>query len=130
MRQDQFEALQRRAEQLLDLFLAESDPDTWPGAGIEPGKMDKATRGDRVWCKRDAAATLVCAQRIGGLIDLARKKTADGEDTPGAVTEDEDDLDREAEAAEAEARKLLERVQGQPAKARKAAAKKTVNGKA
>lgn len=130
MRQDQFEALHKRAEQLLDLFLAESDPEAWPGHGIAPANMDKPTRGDRVWCKRDAAATLVCAQRIGGLIDMARRKTADDEVTPGAVTEGDDDLAREAEAAEAEATRLLNRIQGKPAAARRAAAKKTVNGKA
>ncbi len=111
MRQDQFEGLQQRAEQLIDLFLSESDPAKWPGAGIEPSAMEQKTRGDRYWCKKDAVATLACAQRIGTLVDLARKKTAGGEDNPGAVTEGEDDLDREVRAAEKEAAAILNRVQ-------------------
>jgi hypothetical protein len=130
MRQDQFEALQQRAEQLIDVFLAESDPEAWPGHGIAPASMDKATRGDRVWCKRDAAATLSCAQRIAGLVDLARQKTAGGEATPGAVTNTDEELDREAAEAEAEATRLINRIQGKPPAARRAAAKRAVNGKA
>jgi hypothetical protein len=118
MRQDQFEALQQRAEQLIDVFLAESDPEAWPGHGIAPASMDKATRGDRVWCKRDAAATLSCAQRIAGLVDLARQKTAGGEATPGAVTN------------AAAPTRLINRIQGKPPAARRAAAKRAVNGKA
>ncbi|WP_439606874.1 hypothetical protein [Hydrogenophaga sp.] len=109
MRQDQFESLQQRAEQLVDLFLAESDPAKWPGAGIEPANMEKGTRGDRYWCKKDAVATLACAQRIITLVDTVRAKTAGGEVTPGAVTEDEGDLEVEMQAAEAEASRTIER---------------------
>lgn len=117
MRQDQFEALQQRAEKLLDLFLAESDPDKWPGAGIEPAKMEKTTRGDRYWCKKDAVATLACAQRIGALVDLARQKTAGGDDAPEAVTPGEDDLEAEVREAEAEADRILKKVGREAAKA-------------
>ncbi len=125
MKQEQFEALQQRAEQLIDVFLAESDPNEWPGAGLKPSAMDKSTRGDRYWCKRDAAATLACAQRIGALVDLARRKTADGDDAPGAVTDDDDDLQQEAEAAEREAARLIEKLQGgkAPPRAKKSATK-------
>jgi hypothetical protein len=111
MRQDQFEALQTRAEQLVDLFLDESDPADWPGAGLKPNAMDKSTRGDRYWCKRDAAATLACAQRIMGLVQVVREKSAAGDDNPGAVTEGEDDLEKEVAEAEAEAGRLLSKVQ-------------------
>lgn len=110
MRQDQFESLQKRAEQLVDLFLDESDPTSWPGAGLKPNAMDKQARGDRYWCKKDAAATLACASRIAHLIDLVRAKTAGGEATPGAVTEGEDELEAEIVAAESEAAKLTDRV--------------------
>jgi hypothetical protein len=110
MRQDQFEALQKRAEELIDLFLDESQPDTWPGAGIAPAAMDKSTRGDRYWCKKDAVATLACAQRIVHLVDVVRAKTAAGSDNPGAVTEGEDELDKEIAAAEAEAQRLTDKV--------------------
>lgn len=73
--------------------------------------MDKATRGDRVWCKRDAVATLACAQRIAHLVDVARSKTAGGEDGPGAVDEvGADELQAEVDAAEREAAKLADKV--------------------
>lgn len=107
MRQDQFESLQKRAEQLVDLFITESDPEKWPGVGIEPAKMDKSTRGDRYWCKKDAVATLACAQRIVSLIDSVRAKTAAGDTTPGAVTEGDDVLDGDVAAAEKEADRIL-----------------------
>lgn len=110
MRQDQFEALQARAEQLVDLFLDESKPEDWPGHGVKPAAMDKSTRGDRYWCKRDAAATLACAQRITALVGTIRQKTAAGEATPDAVTEDDDSLEAEIAAAEAEASRLVDKV--------------------
>lgn len=111
MRQDQFESLQKRAEQLVDLFIQESDPEKWPGAGIEPSKMDKGSRGDRYWCKKDAVATLACAQRIVTLIDAVRAKTAGGEKNPGAVGDDEDALDSDVKAAEKEADRILRNLQ-------------------
>lgn len=109
MRQDQFESLQKRAEQLVDLFIQESDPEKWPGAGIEPANMEKGTRGDRYWCKKDAVATLACAQRIVSLIDTVRAKTSKptNPDDPGAVTDDEDVLDGDVQAAEKEADRIL-----------------------
>ena len=109
MRQDQFESLQKRAEQLVDLFILESDPEKWPGVGIEPAKMDKSTRGDRYWCKKDAVATLACAQRIVSLIDTVRAKTSKptNPDNPGAVTDGDDVLDGDVAAAEKEADRIL-----------------------
>ncbi|OWQ92037.1 hypothetical protein CDN99_06675 [Roseateles aquatilis] len=107
MRQEQFERLQQRAEQLIDVFLDESDPATWPGHGVPVATMDKSTRGDRYWCKKNAVATLAVAQRISGLIDLVRRKTADGDDNPAAVTAEADELDVAAAEAEREAERLL-----------------------
>lgn len=126
MRQDQFESLQKRAEELIDLFILESNPDTWPGAGQEPREMSKQTRGDRYWTKKDCVATLACAQRIIGLVDLARAKSAAGDDNPGAVTEGEDELEQEVAAAEKEAAALMSEIQR---KARKAAFDKHVHGR-
>lgn len=117
MRQDQFESLQQRAEELLDLFLDESDPAGWPGHGLKPSAMDKQTRGDRYWCKKDAVATLACAQRIGMLVDVARRATAGDKNTPEAVTPGADDLEKEVRDAEAEAERILNRVGRTAAKA-------------
>jgi hypothetical protein len=110
MRQDQFEALQKRAEELIDLFLEESRPEGWPGAGLAPAAMDKATRGDRYWCKKEAVATLACAQRIVHLVDVVREKSASGDDNPAAVKDGEDELDKEIAEAEAEAARLTDKV--------------------
>lgn len=129
MRQDQFEALQKRGEELVDVFLAESDPVKWPGSGIEPANMDKNTRGDRYWCKKDAVATLACAQRIFNLVQVIRERSvADLPEGPTADTPDGDDsLDKEVAAAEAEAARLLDQVQRG---AKKAAFDKHVHKKA
>ena len=113
MRQDQFEALQKRGEQLVDVFIAESDPEKWPGHGVQPANMDKGTRGDRYWCKKDAVATLACAQRIFNLVQVIRERSAP--DLPPGPAEEgapvEDSLDKEVAAAEAEAARLLDQVQ-------------------
>ena len=112
MRQDQFEKLQARGEQLVDVFLSESDPEKWPGHGIEPSAMEKTTRGDRYWCKKDAVATLACAQRIFNLVQVIRERAVpvnpEGQEGEG---EGADSLDAEIASAEAEAKKLLDQVQ-------------------
>lgn len=113
MRQDQYEALQRRAEELIDLFLDESDPAKWSGAGVAMAAMNKQTRGDRLYDKKSAVATLACAQRIMGLADAVRARTAGGAEPgeAGAVDEDGDEgLDAEVQAAMREAETLANRV--------------------
>ena len=112
MRQDQFEALQARGEQLVDVFLSESNPEKWPGAGIEPANMEKQTRGDRYWCKKDAVATLACAQRIFNLVQVIRERAVGGGDAPteGEPDDGSGELDREIAAAEAEAARLTDQV--------------------
>lgn len=119
MRQDQFEALQKRGEQLVDVFIAESDPEKWPGANLQPAAMDKQTRGDRYWCKKDAVATLACAQRIFNLVQVIRERG--GGDLPpppaGEGDPEEDDLGKEVASAEAEATRLLDQLQRNTRKA-------------
>jgi hypothetical protein len=113
MRQEQFDLLQQRAEQLTDIFLKEADPATWPGAGIDDISMDAKTRGDRYWTKKNAFATMSLVQRIVGVIDTVRRKTAggDGADSPDVVKEhEEDDLEKEAASAEREAAKMLKKA--------------------
>ncbi len=115
MRQDQFEALQKRGEQLVDVFIAESDPEKWPGHGSTPAVMDKQTRGDRYWCKKDAVATLACAQRIFNLVQVIRERGSGDLPPPPAGDDggdpEKDTLDKEVAAAEAEATRLLDQLQ-------------------
>lgn len=114
MRQDQWDRLQALEEKLLDAFLTEADPDNWTGKGIDLATMDKATRGDRYWCKRNAAATAVLCARAATLIGSAQ---GIGVTQPGAPTDDEAEgasaereLEAELSAAEREAEKLMKRL--------------------
>ena len=128
MRQDQFEALQKRSEELVDRFLEESDPEAWPGAGLKVSAMDQQTRGDLYWVKKNAVATLACAQRIVMLVGQIRQRTAnpEGVEDPAAVSEaGAASLDADIAAAEKEAAALMNRAQ---ASAGKAAFDKRVHG--
>jgi hypothetical protein len=117
MRQDQYERLQAIEEQLVDVFLDEADAKNWPGAGLTLAAIDKHTRGDRYWCKKNAVATLSLAQRVTTLIGQVQNiggtapaaRTADPE-----LDEARDHLDAEIAAAEKEAGKLLAKVQRRP----------------
>ncbi|MEC5164069.1 hypothetical protein [Janthinobacterium sp. CG_S6] len=114
MRQDQYEKLQALAEKLTDAFIAEADPDSWPGAGLGPAAMDQQTRGDRYWCKKNAAATLSVIVRTTSLIGIIQNRSAAG--APDGVPQQDQDaeetgLDAEVKAAEKEASKLLAKMQ-------------------
>lgn len=130
MRQDQFDKLQQRAEQLTDIFLEESDPQMWPGYDIVPRGWDKQMRGDRYWHKKNCVATLAIVQRIATVVDIARQKTAGGEDNPGAVDPEEKELEQEMAEAEAEASQYLDKyLNDVQKKAKKTAFDKRVQGK-
>jgi hypothetical protein len=119
--------LQSLSEKLTDVFLDEANPDNWPGAGIGIVAMDKDTRGDRYWSKKNAAATITLVQRITTLTDTIRARTA-GEDPsdPAAVSEPQVDIDAEIAKYEREATALLDQVQ---ATSRKSAFDKRVHAK-
>ncbi|MDN7497921.1 hypothetical protein QZM89_22220 [Burkholderia gladioli] len=125
MRQDQYERLQALSEKLTDVFLGEADPDTWPGAGIQLATMDKATRGDRYWSKKNAAGTVMLIGRVHTLIGQIQLGSSAG-DGAASLTTAEEELDQEVAAAEKEAERLLNEVQQ---KARKAQFDKRVHGK-
>lgn len=129
MRQDQYEKLQALTEKLTDVFLQEADPDKWPGHGIETGQMDQQTRGDRYWCKKNAAATLTVIMKTSNLVGVIQQHSAAGESSGAAVGDEkpeEDSLDAEIAAAEKEAAKLLDQVQK---RSKKGAFDKKVHGK-
>jgi len=114
MRQDQYEKLQELTEKLTDAFIGEADPAVWPGHGVEIAVMDQQTRGDRYWCKKNAAATLSVIVRTTNLIGIIQMRGAAG--GAGGVAEpqqaqEEDSLDAEMKAAEKEASKLLDKLQ-------------------
>lgn len=125
MRQDQFERLQGLSEKLVDVLIGEADADQWPGAGWKPHELTKEQRGDRYWCKKNAVATLAVIDRVHRLIDVARSASAGGGADPGAVKDEDAELDAEINSAEKEAAKLLDKVQRD---AKHAEFKKRVHG--
>lgn len=129
MRQDQYEKLQELTEKLTDVFLNEADPDKWPGANLESGTMDQQTRGDRYWCKKNAAATLTVIMKTANLVGVIQQRSAAGEQGGASVEgekEEEESLDAEIARAEKEAAKLLDQVQK---RSKKSAFDKKVHGK-
>ncbi len=127
MRQDQYERLMKLEEKLMDVFLTEADPDSWPGKDVPIASMDAQTRGDRYWSKKNAAASGVLIHRVSGLIGGTQ-----GHGTTPAAGEGEEaaaqsQLDQEIASAEKEAAKLIAGVQK---KASKAAFDKRVHGTA
>lgn len=116
MRQDQFERLQDLAERLTDQALSDSNPDTWSAAGKTSAEMTKDERGDAYWSRKMAVSTLSVLTKVVNLVGVAQLQSAAGAGA-AAVTEGESDLDREVKAAEAEANKLLDKLNRQQSKA-------------
>jgi hypothetical protein len=118
MRDDQRTRLAELSEKLADVVLEEADPDLWPGAGQPLATVDQQTRGDRYWCKKNAAASMSLLERT---IELTNKSARpEGE-------ADTADLDKQIAQAERKASQLLEKMTNA---GRKAAFDKRAHGKA
>lgn len=108
MRTDQYQKLQDLSEKLTDVVVDELDPESWPGAGTQLHELTREARGDRYWCKKNAAATLSLLTKMQSLLGVI-ERSASGDAPP----EDEhEDLDAEISAAEKEAAKILSKIQG------------------
>lgn len=105
MRADQLARLADLEEKLADEVLYEADPGNWPGAGTPPEDMTKDQRGDRYWCKKNAAATFALLQRTSSLLTDANRPN-------GGERQDGEDLEKEIAAAEKEAARILDHVAG------------------
>lgn len=105
MRDDQFEKLEALQEKLCDSIFTEADPDNWPGKDKLPMEMTKDERGDRYWCKKNAAATFTLLNKTLSIAFFKGRSNV----TPinDEATAPEDDLDREIARAEREAKKQL-----------------------
>lgn len=64
MREDQYQKLLELEEKLADACIIEADPELWPGAGVAPKDMTQEDRGNRYWCKKDAAATFTLLNKV------------------------------------------------------------------
>ncbi len=109
MRSDQLEKLETLQEKLADVIIMEADPDNWPGANKAPKEMDREERGDRYWCKKNAAATITLLSKTLSLAYFRDRLKP--ENPPNQNEDDEGDLDKEIAAAEKQAGKLLEEFQ-------------------
>lgn len=103
MREDQRKRLKQLSENLVEVVLVEADPTQWSGGEKLPKDLTKEERGDRYWCKRNAAATMSIVMKAEALL-------AHYQD-PGKKPPSEDDLDDEIGNAEKEAEQRLRGIQ-------------------
>jgi hypothetical protein len=111
MRDDQYTKLKSLTEKLTDVVLVEADPAKWPGEGKALAALTRDERGDRYWCKKNAAATLTMLMKVHSLTGVLEQRGGFG--APPADPEGdggEADLDKEINAAEREAARIIERV--------------------
>lgn len=106
MRDDQITRLQVLSERLGEVVINEVDPHNWPGAEKVPAELTQQERGDRYWCKKNAAATMTLLLKVVNIAGIMnRQKPAP--DAGHAV----DELDGELAAAEREAQAIIDRMQ-------------------
>lgn len=115
MRPDQIQRMQELAERLADVVLEEADPSEWPGAGIPLASLSQQERGDRYWCKKNAAATFSLLERTNSVLSDIKDPNRN------RSSEEEADLDAKIKAAEKEAEKRLSKIMS--------GAKKVTSGK-
>lgn len=104
MRADQIARLKDLSEKLADVVLEEADPDLWPGSGVTPADMTQEERGNRYWCKKNAAATFALLERTQSLLTDASELDPRGQ--PHVRPE----LEAEIAAAEKRAAKSVEQA--------------------
>lgn len=105
MRDDQITRLQALSESLGEVVIHEVDPGHWPGADKQLDELTQQERGDRYWCKKNAAATMTLLLKVVNITGMLNKQK------PGDVAGAGDELDGELAAAEREAQSIIERLQ-------------------
>lgn len=109
MRADQLTRLQALSEKLADVVLDEADPENWPGDNVLPKDLTQQDRGDRYWCKKNAAATFVLLSKTEEIIT---RRGASGN------ADDSEDIDKTIAKAEKEAAAAIQRMQDSGTKAK------------
>lgn len=104
MRPDQLARLAALSEKLADVMLEEADPDLWPGAGKPMDEWTKDERGNRVWIKKNANATMTLLLRVEQL------RVVDEGRPPGGGDDPDEEERRMIDRAERAARDLMERT--------------------
>lgn len=116
MRDDQLKRLEAIQEKMVDALVVEMDPDFWPGAFDDkgdrknPAELTKDERGDRYWCKKNAAATLTLITKVESLQHF-RNRYMTNPAPEETVEDDNADMDKEISRHEKEAERLLSKFQ-------------------
>jgi hypothetical protein len=106
MRDDQITRLQALSERLGEVVITEVDPQNWPGAEKIPTDLTQQERGDRYWCKKNAAATMTLLLKVVNIAGIMNRQKPAPDAGHGV-----DELDGELAAAEREATAIIERMQ-------------------
>jgi len=106
MRDDQITRLQALSERLGEVVITEVDPHNWPGAEKVPAELTQQERGDRYWCKKNAAATMTLLLKVVNIAGIMNRQKPPP-DAGNAI----DELDGELASAEREAQAIIERMQ-------------------
>lgn len=126
MRQDQYIRLQALSEKIAEVALFDADPDNWVGVGKPARELSKDERGDAYWCRKVAIGTIAVLTKVANLTAVLQQQTHEGAG-PAQVEDDDGNLQQEIDAAESEAKKLLDEVARQ---AKKTEFHKRIHGKA
>jgi hypothetical protein len=111
MRDDQYAKLKGLSEKLTDVVLVEANPEKWPGADRELADLTRDERGDRYWCKKNAAATLTMLMKVHSLTGVLEQRGGFGAPPPNPEdVSGEADLDKEIASAEREASRIINRL--------------------
>jgi hypothetical protein len=89
-------------DKLVDVVVIEADPENWTGGNLLPEALSRDERGDRYWCKKNAAATLAVLTRVESLTQRAGQAGA-----AGGADDADPDVSREIARAEKMAEKRL-----------------------
>lgn len=114
MRDDQLKRLEMLQEKLIDAAVVEMDPDFWPGSYDEDGKLKrpdqltKDERGDRYWCKKNAAQTMTLIMKVESLAHFRDRYTPRTEEE---MEDTEADIDKEIKKHEKKGEELLKKFQ-------------------
>jgi len=106
MRDDQVQRLQALSERLGEVVINEVDPHQWPGAEKTLAELTQQERGDRYWCKKNAAATMTLLLKVVNIAGIMNRQKPAPDAGHGVY-----ELDGELAAAEREAQAIIDRMQ-------------------
>lgn len=103
---DVLRQLEQRMAVLVDVFLDESDPSSWPD------NSNQENRGNRVWLKKSAGATANLILRIHQIMEIERRVNSPLPVDPEHQDDEAPDTVTMAEQAMAEANKIIRSAAG------------------